>query len=241
MATQRIVIDPITRIEGHLRIELETDGGRITNAWASATQYRGIETILQGHDPRDAWALAQRICGVCTGVHAIASIRAVEDALKYPIPKVSGTDPQSRHGHGYRAGSRDALLPPPRPRLGGREIRPVGRPPGNGPAGGRHFALAEQFANLVQGSPATGGEVGVRGAARHIRRRLLGPPGLPSPAGGEPARPGPLPGRAPVAAGNHPAPRHLRREESPSEFPRRRDGLRHQPRQPAHHQRRATR
>jgi len=87
MATQRVVIDPITRIEGHLRIELETDGGMITNAWACSTQFRGIETILQGHDPRDAWALAQRICGVCTGIHAIASIRAVEDALKYPIPK----------------------------------------------------------------------------------------------------------------------------------------------------------
>jgi hydrogenase large subunit len=84
--TQRIVIDPITRIEGHLRIELETDGGRITNAWASATQFRGIETILRGRDPRDAWALAQRICGVCTGIHAIASIRAVEDALRYQIP-----------------------------------------------------------------------------------------------------------------------------------------------------------
>jgi hydrogenase large subunit len=84
---QRVVIDPITRIEGHLRIELETSGGRITNAWASATQFRGIETILQGRDPRDAWAMAQRICGVCTGVHAIASIRAVEDALKYPIPR----------------------------------------------------------------------------------------------------------------------------------------------------------
>jgi len=87
MATQRIVIDPITRIEGHLRIELEADGGRITNAWASATQFRGIETILHGRDPRDAWALAQRICGVCTGIHAIASIRAVEDAVKYPIPR----------------------------------------------------------------------------------------------------------------------------------------------------------
>ena len=87
MATQRIVIDPITRIEGHLRIELEASGGRISNAWACATQFRGIETILQGRDPRDAWALAQRICGVCTGVHAIASIRAVEDAIKYPIPK----------------------------------------------------------------------------------------------------------------------------------------------------------
>jgi hydrogenase large subunit len=83
---ERIVIDPITRIEGHLRIELEADGGKISRAWACSTQFRGIEKILQGHDPRDAWAITQRICGVCTGIHAIASIRAVEDALKYPIP-----------------------------------------------------------------------------------------------------------------------------------------------------------
>lgn len=89
MATQRIVIDPITRIEGHLRIELETDGGMISNAWACTTQFRGIEKIVQGHDPRDAWALVQRICGVCTGVHAMASIRAVEDALKYPVPRAA--------------------------------------------------------------------------------------------------------------------------------------------------------
>lgn len=89
MAAQRIVIDPITRIEGHLRIELETDGGRISNAWACTTQFRGIEKILQGRDPRDAWAMVQRICGVCTGVHAMASIRAVEDALKYPVPRAA--------------------------------------------------------------------------------------------------------------------------------------------------------
>lgn len=89
MAAERIVIDPITRIEGHLRIELETDNGRISNAWACATQFRGIERILQGHDPRDAWAITQRICGVCTGIHAIASVRAVEDALKYPVPKAA--------------------------------------------------------------------------------------------------------------------------------------------------------
>lgn len=89
MATQRIVIDPITRIEGHLRIELETDGGVISNAWACTTQFRGIEKIVKGHDPRDAWALVQRICGVCTGVHAMASIRAVEDALKYPVPRAA--------------------------------------------------------------------------------------------------------------------------------------------------------
>ncbi|HEY5514149.1 MAG TPA: nickel-dependent hydrogenase large subunit [Geomonas sp.] len=87
MSSQRVVIDPITRIEGHLRIELETSDGRITDAWACATQFRGIEKILQGRDPRDAWALAQRICGVCTGVHAIASVCAVEDAIKCRIPR----------------------------------------------------------------------------------------------------------------------------------------------------------
>jgi hydrogenase large subunit len=87
MAAQTIVLDPITRIEGHLRIEAETDdSGRITRASSSGTMVRGIEIILRGRDPRDAWAFAQRICGVCTLVHGIASVRAVEDALKYPIP-----------------------------------------------------------------------------------------------------------------------------------------------------------
>jgi hydrogenase large subunit len=78
---ERVVIDPITRIEGHLRIELETDGKKISKAWSETTQFRGLETILLGRDPRDAWAFAQRICGVCTSVHAIASITAVEDAI----------------------------------------------------------------------------------------------------------------------------------------------------------------
>jgi hydrogenase large subunit len=89
MAKQRIVIDPITRIEGHLRIELEVGDGRISDAWACGTQFRGIETILQGRDPRDAWAFAQRICGVCTGVHAIASVRAVENAIGCSVPKAA--------------------------------------------------------------------------------------------------------------------------------------------------------
>ncbi|HEX6829449.1 MAG TPA: nickel-dependent hydrogenase large subunit [Burkholderiales bacterium] len=82
-----IVVDPITRIEGHLRIETEVDaGGTITKAYSSGTMFRGLETILQGRDPRDAWAFTQRICGVCTVVHSMTSIRAVENALKYPIP-----------------------------------------------------------------------------------------------------------------------------------------------------------
>jgi hydrogenase large subunit len=87
MATQRVVVDPITRIEGHLRIEAQTDGnGVITQASSAGTMVRGIEIILRGRDPRDAWAFAQRICGVCTLVHGIASVRAVEDALRYEIP-----------------------------------------------------------------------------------------------------------------------------------------------------------
>lgn len=82
-----VVIDPITRIEGHLRIEAETDSsGKVTRASASGTMVRGIETILKGRDPREAWAFTQRICGVCTVVHAIASVRAVENALGYTIP-----------------------------------------------------------------------------------------------------------------------------------------------------------
>ncbi|PJB02878.1 MAG: hydrogenase 2 large subunit [Hydrogenophilales bacterium CG_4_9_14_3_um_filter_63_34] len=91
---QRVVVDPITRIEGHLRIEAETDAsGKITRAYSAGTMVRGIEIILRGRDPRDAWAFAQRICGVCTLVHGIASVRSVEDALHRAIP--SYTIPQN--------------------------------------------------------------------------------------------------------------------------------------------------
>ncbi len=83
---RRITIDPITRIEGHLRIDCEVDGGHVTKAWSSGQMWRGVELILLGRDPRDAWAITQRICGVCTTVHAIASVRAVENALKLEIP-----------------------------------------------------------------------------------------------------------------------------------------------------------
>lgn len=76
-----VVVDPVTRIEGHLRIEAQVDRGQVQDAWSSCTMFRGIEIILRGRDPRDAWAFAQRICGVCTTVHAIASIRAVENAI----------------------------------------------------------------------------------------------------------------------------------------------------------------
>ena len=83
---KKIAVDPVTRIEGHLRIEAQIEGGKITDAWSSSTMFRGIETILKGRDPRDAHHFTQRFCGVCTTVHSIASIRCVEDALKIQIP-----------------------------------------------------------------------------------------------------------------------------------------------------------
>jgi hydrogenase large subunit len=79
-------VDPITRIEGHLRIDVEVNGGAVQDSWSSGQMFRGIEIILKGRDPRDAWLFTQRICGVCTTVHAIASVRAVENALNLEIP-----------------------------------------------------------------------------------------------------------------------------------------------------------
>jgi len=82
----RIAIDPVTRIEGHLRIEVEVEGGTVRDAWSSGTMFRGLELILRERDPRDAWVFAQRACGVCTTVHALASVRAVENALGITVP-----------------------------------------------------------------------------------------------------------------------------------------------------------
>ena len=83
---ERIVVDPITRIEGHLRIEAEIKDGKIVDAYSSSTMVRGIEEIVKGRDPRDVWAFVQRTCGVCTTVHALTSVRAVEDALGIVVP-----------------------------------------------------------------------------------------------------------------------------------------------------------
>jgi len=85
---RRLVVDPVTRIEGHMRCEVNVDENNIIrNAISSGTMWRGLEVILRGRDPRDAWAFVERICGVCTGCHALTSVRAVEDALGIRIPK----------------------------------------------------------------------------------------------------------------------------------------------------------
>lgn len=83
---KRIVVDPITRIEGHLRVEIEVKDGFIVDAYSSGTMVRGMEIILKDRDPRDAWAFVERVCGVCTTVHALASVRTVEDSLGIVVP-----------------------------------------------------------------------------------------------------------------------------------------------------------
>jgi Ni,Fe-hydrogenase I large subunit len=98
VARTKVVVDPISRIEGHLRIEVQAEDGRIADAWATSTQFRGIELVMQGRDPRDAWAFTQRICGVCTVVHAVASCRAVEDALGIRVPPNANTIRNLVHG-----------------------------------------------------------------------------------------------------------------------------------------------
>ena len=89
MADRRIVVDPVTRIEGHLRVQavLGNGGNVITDSQSTGTMWRGLEVILKGRDPRDAWAFVERICGVCTGIHALAAVRSVEDAIGIKIPK----------------------------------------------------------------------------------------------------------------------------------------------------------
>ncbi|MDO9067063.1 MAG: nickel-dependent hydrogenase large subunit, partial [Deltaproteobacteria bacterium] len=93
MGSYNVIIDPVTRIEGHLRIQAYATpdgkgGGTIqTPGLSSSTMVRGVEKILQGRDPRDAWAFTQRICGVCTVVHGLTSVRAVENAAGIKVPK----------------------------------------------------------------------------------------------------------------------------------------------------------
>ena len=99
---KRITIDPITRIEGHLRIDVEVEGGKVTNAWSSGQMFRGIENMLTGRDPRDAHHFVQRSCGVCTYIHALSSVRAVEDALDLQIPENARIIRNLLHGAQYQ-------------------------------------------------------------------------------------------------------------------------------------------
>ena len=99
---KRILIDPITRIEGHLRIEVEVENGKVKDAWSSGQMFRGIEVMLQGRDPRDAHHFVQRSCGVCTYIHALSSVRAVEAACNITIPENARLIRNLLHGAQYQ-------------------------------------------------------------------------------------------------------------------------------------------
>ena len=124
----RITIDPITRIEGHLRIDCEVENGKVANSWSSGQMWRGIEVILQGRDPRDAWIFAQRICGVCTTVHAIVSVRAIENALALEVPLNAQYIRNMIIAE--RARPHRSLLPALGARLGRHRLGAEGRPEG---------------------------------------------------------------------------------------------------------------
>ena len=94
---EKIVVDPITRIEGHLKIEVEIEDGKVKNAWSSGTMARGFEAMLTGKDPRDASYITSRFCGVCYSVHQLGSARALDAAFGAKVPW-GGTDQKPRNG-----------------------------------------------------------------------------------------------------------------------------------------------
>ena len=174
----RIVVDPVTRIEGHLRVEAEVDGGAVKEAWSSSTMFRGIELILRGRDPRDAWAFAQRICGVCTTVHAIASIRAVEKAIgAVPPPNarilrnliMAAQNVHDHVIHFYHLHALDWV----------DVVSALSADPGQDcDAGAIDLGLAAVERQIFRRGARPHQGIHRPGPARHFRQRLLGPPGL---------------------------------------------------------------
>ena len=220
-----IVVDPVTRIEGHLRVEAEVDGGAVKEAWSSSTMFRGIELILRGRDPRDAWAFAQRICGVCTTVHAIASIRAVENAIgAVPPPNarllrnliMAAQIVHDHVVHFYHLHALDWVdIVSALERRSGQDLDAGAIDLGL--AAVQHqlfFRCARSHEGLCRARPA-----------RHFRQRLLGPSRLSAAAGGQSDGGGALSRGARFSAPLHQDPRHPRRQEpAPAKLPGRRHG-----------------
>ena len=220
---KRIVVDPITRIEGHLRIEVNVDKDNvIRNAVSTGTMWRGLEVILKGRDPRDAWAFVERICGVCTGVHALASVRSVEDALGIKIPKNANIIRNLMHAtlyaqdhlvHFYHLHALDwvdvvsALKADPKK---------------TSELAAEHLAVAELVAGLLPRRAEPAEEVRRERPARHLRQRLLGQPGVQAAAGGQPDGDDALPRGARLPEGDRQDPDDLRRQEPAPELAGRR-------------------
>ncbi len=227
---QRITIDPITRIEGHLRIDVEVDGGRSPKPGPPGQMWRGIEVILKGRDPRDAWVFAQRFCGVCTTVHAIASMRAVEHALKVEVPlnaqyirnmMIAPHSVQDHIVHFYHLSALDWVDVVSALKADPADAAKIARVA---------VGLAGQQRPGDAGGQGQAGRLRGRRETRDLRQRLLGPPGDEAAAGGQPAGRRPLPPGAGVPAQGQPD-RHAARQQDPQHpEPRgRRRGQRDQP------------
>ena len=226
----RVVVDPITRIEGHLRIEVNVDENNvIRNAVSTGTMWRGLEVILRGRDPRDAWAFVQRICGVCTGVHALASVRSRRARARHRDPRERQHDPQHHAPDPVLAGSPGALLPPARPRLGGRGQRAERGPGGNLAARAVDLELADVLARLLPRPAEPAEEVRRVGTARPLPQRVLGPPGVQAAARSQPDGGGALPRGARLPEGDRQDPDDLRRPQPAPELAGGRRPLAHQP------------
>ncbi len=217
----RVVVDPVTRIEGHLRIEaMLNDKGVMEDAISSGTMWRGLEVILQGRDPRDAWAFCERICGVCTTVHALASVRAVESAVGITVPKNAEIIRNIMELTQYGPGPCDSLLSPACSGLGGRGIGAQGRSGSHRGARSESIAeLAHFHARLFLRRRRNAEEVRRVRPARHFPERLLGTSGVQAAAGSESDGGGALSGSPQVAEGNRQDPHRFRRQESASALP----------------------
>ena len=222
--TKRIVIDPITRIEGHLRIEAELDAqNTITEAYSSGTMVRGIETYPQG--PRSARRLGLRPAGLRRLHHRARHRLDPGGRGRAGHHHPQGGQPHAQHDDrpAVRARPRDALLSPARARLGGRRRRSEGRPDRDGATSSRRSRPGRTPRPPT--SPSVQKKVQAivdSGQLSHLRQRLLGSPGLQAAARSQPAGRGPLPGGARLAARRHQDPHHLRRQEPAPELRRRR-------------------
>ena len=148
--SKRVVVDPITRIEGHLRIEADIENGKIKDAFSSGTMVRLLEEILKGRDPRDAWAFVGRVCGVCTSTHSLISVRTVEDALGIVIPPNAELVRNIMHCVLYMQDHVIHFYHLHAMRLGGCGQCAKSRSKENIRIGTEYFALAKEFTRLFQ-------------------------------------------------------------------------------------------
>ena len=218
----RVVIDPITRIEGHLRVEAQVKDGKVEDAWSSGTMVRGMEIILKGRDPRDAWAYTERACGVCTTVHALASVRTVENALGIAVPPNAELVRnlmfcahylQDHVVHFYHLHALDWVDVVSALKADPKEAARIAQSLSSWPKNSEGYFRDVQ--NRLKGFAASG-QLGI------FANAYWGHPAYKLPAGGQPPGRRPLPRRPRMDEGDRQGHDDLRRQEPPPQLPGRR-------------------